>query len=99
VPYDVQTAENVENALRDYPGISEASREALINGYLTDLANDADHYLERYPTGHESLLFHYEFSFLDGGQCHSFTFLVDGSEMASGVVTVLWVDWETFGPM
>ena len=67
MPYHVRTVDEVVAYLRDYPGISEAAREALVNGYLTDLAERAEHFLARDPLGHESLLFSYEFSFIDGG--------------------------------
>lgn len=94
MPYFVHTVEDVVAYLRDFPGISEAARQALVNGYLTDLSERAEHFLERDPLEHESLRFWYEFSFIDGQRCYTFRFVADGSELASGVVLVLYVEHE-----
>jgi hypothetical protein len=90
----VNTFDDVEVYLRNLQGISEEGRRSVIEGYLSDLAERADHFLERYPLAQESYTFQYEFSLIDGAYCFSFRFIVDGSRMSYGVVQVIYVDHE-----
>jgi hypothetical protein len=95
VAYHVQTAESVEAYLHGLEGFSEDGKRQVIEGYLHDLAERADHFLERYPLGHESYLFEYEYALIDGPLIYSFRFIADGSHMPVGVVQVIYVDHET----
>ena len=70
----------------------------LFEGCTADLQTRADHFHERYPLGHESYRFAYEFALIDGSLIYSFRFIVDGSDMAVGVVRVIYVDYETLSP-
>lgn len=90
--YHVQTAEGVERYILAIDGLSHAGKQRVIQGYLDDLARDADHFLQRYPLSHESYSFEYEFALVDSGQIHSFRFIADGTHMAMGVVQVVYVD-------
>jgi hypothetical protein len=51
VAYLIQTAASVEAYIHGIEGFSEAGKRQVINGYLHDLAEHADHFLERYPLG------------------------------------------------
>jgi hypothetical protein len=95
VAYFVMTADSVEAYIQGIPGLSERAKENLINGYVADLASDADRFLKRSPLAHESYLFEYEYALIDGGLIYSFRFIADGSNMAMGVVQVVYVDHET----
>jgi hypothetical protein len=95
VAYDVQTAASVGAYLRALEGFSEEGRKLVIDGYLADLAERADHFLQRYPLEHESYKFQYEYALIDGDLIYSFRFIADGSHMAMGVVQVIYVDHET----
>jgi hypothetical protein len=48
VAYTVQTAESVESYIHGIEGFSDEGKRRLIEGYLHDLAERADHFLERY---------------------------------------------------
>lgn len=93
--YIVNTASDVEAYLHNLDGLSQQGKASVIEGYLQDLAERADHFLRRYPLAHESYTFQYEFSLLDGDSLFSFRFIVDGKDMSFGIVHVLYVDHET----
>jgi hypothetical protein len=93
--YTIQTAESVQAYLEAIEGLSAAGKRQVVEGYLHDLAESADHFLERYPLEHESYTFQYEYALVDGGLIYSFRFIADGSGMPYGVVQVIYVDHET----
>jgi hypothetical protein len=95
VAYVIQTAERVDAYIHGIEGFSEAGKRQVIDGYLHDLAEHADHFLERYPLEHESYTFEYEYALIDGSLIYSFRFIADGSHMSVGVVQVIYVDHET----
>jgi hypothetical protein len=95
VAYDVQTAESVEAYIHAIEGFSDQGKKVVIEGYLADLADQADHYLQQYPLAHESYKFLYEYVLIDGELIYSFRFIADGSHMAMGIVQVVYVDHET----
>ena len=76
-------------------GLSDEGKRLVIEGYLNDLSERADHFLERFPLAHESYSFQYEFSLIDGSLIYSFRFIADGSNMAVGIVQVIYADHET----
>ena len=65
-----------------------------LQAHIHDLAERADHFLQRYPLQHESYTFQYEYALI-GGLIYSFRFIADGSGMPYGVVQVIYVDHET----
>jgi hypothetical protein len=89
------TSESVEGYINGIEGLSERAKAELISGYLADLAERADHFLQRSSLRHESYLFEYEYALIDGGLIYSFRFIADGSHLAMGVVQVVYVDYET----
>lgn len=93
--YDVETVERVARDLAAIVGLSDAGKEYLVNSYVAELSQRADHYHQRYPFAHESYLFYYDDAFCDSGLIWEFRFLVDGSHLAMGVVRVVYFDYET----
>ncbi len=93
--YFVQVAESVEAYIRSLDVLPEERRQQILDACLEDLARNADHFLEHYALGHESYRFEYEYGLIDGGLIYSFRFVADGSQMAVGVVQVIYVDYET----
>jgi hypothetical protein len=94
MPYLVHTFEDVEAYLRNLPDISEDARGRVIEAYLRDLAEHADHYVSQAPVAPESSTFQYEYVLVDQGRGYHFRFIVDGSGMPFGVVQVIYVDCE-----
>jgi hypothetical protein len=95
VAYFIQTADSVESYIRDLQGLSEKGKKLVIDGYLSDLAERADQFLQRYPLTHESYLFQYEHALIDNDIIYSFRFIANGSHMPMGVVQVIYVDHDT----
>jgi hypothetical protein len=95
VPYLIQTAQTVEDYIRAIDGLSDSSKKAVIDGYLSDLAELADQFLAQFPVERESYLFEYDYAIIDGGLLYSFRFIVDGSHMSMGIVQVIYVDYES----
>ncbi len=93
--YTIQTDERVEVYIHGVENLSAEGKRQVIAGYLDDLSERAEHFLDRYPLEHESYSFQYEYALIDGALLHSFRFIADGSGMAYGVVRVLYVDHET----
>lgn len=93
--YYVHVAESVEAYIRGIETLSEARRQLVLDECLADLSRQADHFLLRYPLEHESYSFEYQYAFVDGSLIYSFRFIADGSQMAAGVVQVIFVDYET----
>ena len=90
--YYVATLPEVAAYLSAVEGLSEAGRDAVIDAYTDELGRDADTFLDNHPTGHESLHFRYDYYLADSGLYHQFDFVVDGTQMAVGVVTVVLVE-------
>lgn len=93
--YFVQVAESVEAYIRGIDALTEERRQEILNACLEDLAQGADHFLQRYPLEHESYTFQYDYVFIDSDRVYSFRFIADGSHMAMGIVQVIYVDHET----
>jgi hypothetical protein len=93
--YFVHVAESVEAYVRGIETLSEEKRQQVLDECLQDLSQRADHFLQRYPLEHESYTFQYEYAFIEGGLIYSFRFIADGSQMAVGVVQVIYVDYDT----
>jgi hypothetical protein len=93
--YFVVTAPEVADYLAAVEGLSDADCEAIIDGYTEELGRDADHFLATRPIGHESLHFRYDYPHLTTNTLYVFDFIVDGSEMPSGVVRVVYVEHTT----
>lgn len=93
--YFVHVAESVEAYVLGIHALSEERRQETLNACLQDLAQDADHFLQRYPLEHESYTFQYEYAFIAGDLVYSFRFIADGSHMAMGIVQVIYVDHES----
>ncbi len=74
--------------------LSEQKRQQVLSECVHDLAERADHFLERYPLKHESYTFKYEYALIDGGMIHYFRFIADGSDRQMGVIQVIYVDHE-----
>lgn len=91
----VMFAASVEEYLAAIEGLSDEGKRTVIQGCETDLATRPEHFQERYPLGHESYRFEYEFALVEGSRGYSFRFIVDGSQMAVGVIQVIYVDYET----
>ncbi len=92
--YIVHTAQSVEAYIQGIEGLSVEGKRQVFEGYLNDLAERAEHFLQRYPLEHESYTFQYEYALIDSGSLHSFRFIADGSGMPHGVVQVIYVDHE-----
>jgi hypothetical protein len=95
VAYYVETVESIDAYIRAVEGFSEKGQAEVIEGYLADLAQRADHFLAVFPLEHESYHFRYEYALFDSGLIYSFRFVVDGSRMEMGVVRVVYVEHET----
>ena len=93
--YLIQTTQSVEDYIDAIAALSESGKQALIAGYVNDLAEHADQFLARYALEHESFLFEYDYALVDGGIIYSFRFIVDGTNMPVGVLQVIYVDYET----
>lgn len=57
-----------------------------------NLAADADRFLTLYPLAHKSFHFRYDYAHADSKLIHNFDFVVDGTNMAVGVVRVVYVE-------
>lgn len=90
--YFIQTDESVEAYIYAVEGFSDEGKRKVIEGYLGELAERAEHFLERYPVAHESYTFQYEYALIDGDRIYAFRFVADGSHMPMGVVRVIYVD-------
>lgn len=93
--YFVHIAADVEDYVHGIEGLPAGRRQQVIEDCSRDLADNADHFLPRYPIAHGSYLFAYEYVLADGGLIYSFRFVADGSGMSAGVVQVVYVDYET----
>jgi hypothetical protein len=95
VSYYVRFERGIEDFLRTIEGLSTAARAAVIDGVIEELGRDADKFLALNPLGPESLHFRYDYVQPDGDTLFVFDFIVDGTEMAVGVVTVVFAECET----
>lgn len=93
--YIIQTAESVEKYIHGIEGLSEEAKVQIVEGYLRDLGENADHFLERYPLAHESYSFSYEYALIDGGLIYSFRFIAEGSHREAGIVQIIYVNHKT----
>jgi hypothetical protein len=92
--YFVQIGEEIHDYLASVEGLSNASRETIVVEVIIDLSWNSDTFLELFPLGHESLHFGYEYVQPDDNSLYIFEFIVDGTQMASGVVTVVFAECE-----
>lgn len=95
MPYYVEIAESVQAHLAAVEGMADEARAIVLDGTIAELSSDADRFLKLYPLGRESLHFRYDYSHPDGSTLFSFDFIVDGTEMPSGVVRVVYVEHRT----
>lgn len=93
--YFVETRPEVTSYLSAVEGLSESDRSAVIAGYTEELGRDADHFLATRSLGRESLHFRYDYPHPTTHTLYAFDFIVDGTEMASGVVRVVFVEVTT----
>jgi hypothetical protein len=93
--YFVHVAESVEAYVRAIENLPEVKRQQVLDECLRDLSRQAEHFLHRYPLEHESYAFEYQYAFIDGDLIYLFRFIADGSQMAVGVIQVIYVDYET----
>lgn len=98
VRYYVRFEPHVKAYVGAIKGLSVADRAAVIDGVIDVLGRSADLYLARYPLGHESLHFGFDYVQAGGGALYIFDFTVDGTHMASGVVTVVYAECEIHRP-
>ncbi len=56
---------------------------------------DADKFLDKYPLGHESLSFRYDYFHTTYETLFNFDFVVDASAREMGVITVVFVECTT----
>src|SRR5258706_13135686 len=92
MPYFAETFPAVIEYLASVEGLADAGRTAIIDGFLGELAKDADKFLALYPLGPESLHFRYDFPHIEGSTLFDFDFVVDGTHMESGVVRIVYVE-------
>jgi hypothetical protein len=92
MPYFVEIVPAVTEYLDSVAGLSEACLEELVDGVTEELCRDADRFLAINATGPESLHFRYDYPHPDGSTLFEFDFIVDGTEMPSGVVRVVYVE-------
>lgn len=93
--YHVAIAPSVEDYIAAVEGLPNSARADLIEGVTEELGRDADKFLAKYPLGPESMHFRYDYLHPDGNTLYVFDFVVDGSRMEVGVVTVVYVECTT----
>lgn len=91
--YYVQLAQNVRDYIASAEGLSAAGRDALVGGVAEELGRDAEKFLTANPLGPESLHFRYDYLQPDDETLYVFDFIVDGTRMAVGVVTVVYAEF------
>ena len=94
--YFVTTAPRVRAYLDAIDELSDAGREAVVGGYTEELGRRADDFLGAHALGPESLHLRYDYVHPDGQTLFEFDFIVNGTEMASGVVQVEYVEHRTY---
>jgi hypothetical protein len=92
VPYYVQFAPAVRDYLASVEGLSDDARAQIVDAVIDELGRDADKFLALYPLGPDSLHFRYDYPHPDGATLFVFDFVVDGSRMEVGVVTVVYAE-------
>src|SRR5438045_979440 len=96
--YYVAISPRVEDYINSIEELSDAGRADLIDGIIDELGRGADEFLRKHQLGPESLHFRYDYVQPDGRTLFIFEFVVDGTHMASGVVTVVYADCEVHRP-
>jgi hypothetical protein len=94
VPYDVEFVEPVREFLSRIEGLTDEDRTTIVAAVIEELSRDADRFLALYPLAHESLSFRYDYPHPknDPMRVCQLDFIVDGSQMDAGKVTVVYVE-------
>jgi hypothetical protein len=90
--YHVAFVDAVLDYLAAVEGLTDADREAIVDGAIQELSERADHFLALYPLAHESLCFRYDYPHPTETAVYDFDFVVDARSLAMGVVCVVYVE-------
>lgn len=93
--YAVEFAPLVRQLLASAEDLTDDDRNAVLDGVTEELGRDADYFLARSPLGHESLHFRYDYAHPTWETLFVFDFIVDASNRAVGVVTVVYGECRT----
>jgi hypothetical protein len=93
--YAVEIRESIRDYLAAVPGLREEDYSAVLDGVTEELSQNADYFLEKYPLGHESLHFRYDYPHPTTHTLFNFDFVVDASQRGVGVVRVVYVECTT----
>ena len=90
--YAVEFLETIREYLANVAGLTDDDRASIIDGVIEELSRDADEFLAKYPLGHESLHFHYDYVHPTYQTLFAFDFIVDASYREMGVMRVVYVE-------
>ena len=93
--YFVHVATAVEDYVMAVEELPLSRRQEVLDALVQDLEQNADHFLNTYPLGHESYTFQYEYAFIEAATIWSFRFVCGAEHLAAGVVQVKYVEYET----
>jgi len=94
VEFEVEFVESVRAFLTRVDGLTDEDRTTIVAAVIEELSRNADHFLALYPLAHESLCFRYDYPHpkYDPMRVCQLDFIVDGSKMDAGRVTVVYVE-------
>jgi hypothetical protein len=95
VGYGVELPQSVREYLASVAGLTDEGRAAIVDGAVAELSASADYFLEKYPLGHESLSFLYDYFHPTSGTLFNFEFVVDASAREMGVMRAVYVECTT----
>jgi hypothetical protein len=93
--YVVEFKESIRDYIANVGGLSDDERGRIIEGVIEELSRDTDKFLAKYPLGHESLHFRYDYIHPTYEILFTFDFIVDASHREMGVVCVEFVECTT----
>jgi hypothetical protein len=95
--YFVEVPPAVRDYLLDPDRFPPAVGQAVLDGAIAELADNADYFLRKRPVAHESYIFGYDYAVLDEttGVLYQLDFKCDGAAMPQGVVRIVYVDLDT----
>jgi|SRR5262245_38200763 len=95
VAYDVTIEPAVVDYIAAVQGLTAAEQTAVLQGVIEELSRGADYFLNKYPLGHESLCFRYDYIHPTYQTLFTFDFVVDASSHSMGVMQVVYVECTT----
>jgi hypothetical protein len=93
--YEIEFIQPIREYIANVAGLSDDERALIVDGVIEELSQNADYFFDKYPLGHESLSFRYDYFHPTRETLFNFEFIVDASAREMGVMRVVYVECTT----